>query len=83
MLVLKRHYEYWFAITALHKIGALAIPASHMLTVSDYAYRINSSKADAIVVTTQSEVPKKIKEAVEKCNFNVKHNCRFSERQSN
>ncbi len=75
MLVLKRHYEYWFAVIALHKIGALAIPASHMLTVSDYAYRINTSGADAIVVTTQSEVPEKIKEAVDKCNFDVKLWC--------
>ena len=35
MLVLKRHYEYWFAVLALHKLGITAIPATHMLTVSD------------------------------------------------
>ena len=33
MLILKRHYEYWFAAIALHKIGAVMIPATHMLTV--------------------------------------------------
>ena len=39
MLVLKRHYSYWFAVIALHKLGATAIPATHMLTTSDFVYR--------------------------------------------
>ena len=39
MLILKRHYEYWFAAVALHKIGAVMIPATHMLTVSDFVDR--------------------------------------------
>ena len=43
MLVLKRHYEYWFAAIALHKLGAIMIPATHMLTVSDFVYRIKAS----------------------------------------
>ena len=75
MLVLKRHYEYWFAIIALHKIGALAIPASHMLTVSDFTYRINTAKVDAVVVTPQNEVPEKIKEAVSQSDKNIKLWC--------
>ncbi|MCR4891358.1 MAG: AMP-binding protein [Lachnospiraceae bacterium] len=65
MLILKRHYEYWFAAVALHRIGAIMIPATHMLTVSDLVYRIKSSKAKAIVCTTQDEVPQKIKAALE------------------
>ena len=60
ILILKRHYEYWFAAVALHKLGAVMIPATHMLTVSDFVYRIKSSKANAIVCTTQNEVPEKI-----------------------
>ncbi|HYH04039.1 MAG TPA: AMP-binding protein, partial [Bacillota bacterium] len=32
MLILKRHYEFWFSIVALHKLGAVAIPATHLLT---------------------------------------------------
>ena len=75
MLVLKRHYEYWFAIIALHKIGALAIPASHMLTVSDFSYRINTAKVDAVIVTPQNEVPEKIKEAVSQSDKNIKLWC--------
>jgi acetyl-CoA synthetase len=75
MLVLKRHYEYWFAIIALHKIGALAIPASHMLTVSDFSYRINTAKVDAVIVTPQNEVPEKIKEAVSQYDKKLKLWC--------
>ena len=75
MLVLKRHYEYWFAIIALHKIGALAIPASHMLTVSDFSYRINTAKVDAVIVTPQNEVPEKIKEAVSQSDKKLKLWC--------
>ena len=75
MLVLKRHYEYWFAIIALHKIGALAIPASHMLTVSDFSYRINTARVDAIICTPQNEVPEKIKEATSGNESNIKLFC--------
>ena len=35
MLILKRRYEFWFSIIALHKIGAVAIPATHLLTKKD------------------------------------------------
>lgn len=61
MLVLKRHYEYWFAAVALHKLGAVMIPATHMLTENDFAYRIGMSKAKAIICTVQDEVPKRIR----------------------
>ena len=67
MLILKRHYEYWFAAVALHKIGAVMIPATHMLTVSDLAYRIDASKVKAIVCTTENGVPDKIREALREC----------------
>jgi len=64
MLILKRHYEYWFAVIALHKLGATVIPATHMLTVKDYVYRIRMAKVDAILCTPQNDVPHKISEAV-------------------
>ncbi len=66
MLILKRHYEYWFAVVALHKLGAVAIPATHMLTVSDLAYRLETSKARAVVCTTQNGVPAKVTAALSK-----------------
>ena len=64
MLVLKRHYEYWFAVIALHKLGATVIPATHMLTVSDYVYRIRMSGVSAIVCTSHNAVPEKLLAAV-------------------
>ncbi len=66
MLVLKRHYEYWFAAVALHKLGAVMIPATHMLTVDDFVYRINASEVKAIVCTAQDNVPSTIKQALVK-----------------
>lgn len=72
MLVLKRHYEYWFAAVALHKIGAVMIPATHMLTVSDYVYRIKASKVKAIICTTQNDVPVTIKMALEEAGLDAK-----------
>lgn len=65
MLVLKRHYEYWFAVIALHRLGASAIPATHMLTVSDYVYRLGISHADAVVCTPKGDVTSRLLEAVE------------------
>ena len=75
MLILKRHYEYWFAAVALHKLGAVMIPATHMLTVSDFVYRIQSSKAKAIVCTTQNEVPEKITAALKEADMTVRLWC--------
>ncbi len=75
MLILKRHYEYWFAAVALHKLGAVMIPATHMLTVSDLEYRMKASKVKAIVCTSQNEVPAKVLEALRQSNRSVKLWC--------
>ncbi|MGN0384213.1 MAG: AMP-binding protein [Eubacterium sp.] len=64
MVVLKRHYEYWFATIALHKLGITMIPATHMLTTEDFVYRIREADVDAIMCTPQNNVPKKIKAAL-------------------
>ncbi len=63
MVILKRHYEYWFVTVALHKLGATMIPATHMLTVKDLEYRIRATRADAIICTPQDDVPAKILDA--------------------
>lgn len=75
MLILKRHYEYWFAAIALHKLGAVMIPATHMLTVSDLVYRIRSANVKGIVCTVQNEVPKKITAALKETENQVKLWC--------
>lgn len=41
MVALKRHYEYWFVALALHKLGAVLVPVTHMLTAEDIAYRLD------------------------------------------
>ena len=72
MLVLKKHYEYWFAAIALHKLGAVMIPATHMLTVSDFVYRIKAAGIKAVVSTPQDGVPERIKKALEQTGAEAK-----------
>ncbi len=64
LVILKRHYEYWFCTVALHKLGAVLIPATHMLTSEDYVYRMNMASVAAVVCTSQDGVPEKILGAV-------------------
>ena len=55
MLVLKRHYQFWFAMIALHKIGAIAIPATYQLREHDFIYRFNAAGVSAIVCTSDGD----------------------------
>ena len=72
MVVLKRHYEYWFTAVALHKLGITMIPATHMLTVDDLVYRIKASKVQAVICTPQDEVPEKMLVALQKSEASCK-----------
>jgi acetyl-CoA synthetase len=67
MLILKRRYWYWFAILGLHKIGAVAIPATHLLTKKDIVYRCNSADIKAIVCVGESLVMQHIDDALPEC----------------
>lgn len=71
MLILKRHYEYWFAVLALHKLGAVAIPATHMLTVPDLVYRFREAEIKAVVATPQNGVPERIRQAAKQVSFPI------------
>ena len=75
MLILKRHYEYWFAAVALHKLGAVMIPVTHMLTVPDLVYRLRASRAKAVVCTAQSGVPGKVTEALKQAGMTARRWC--------
>ena len=55
MLVLKRHYEFWPTMVALHKIGAIAIPATYQLREHDFEYRFNAAGVKAIVCTADGD----------------------------
>lgn len=66
MLILKRRYEFWFAVLALHKIGAVAIPATHLLTAKDIIYRNNAADIKMIFSIAEDEVIKHIEDSLEK-----------------
>ncbi|MEF9924156.1 MAG: AMP-binding protein [Muribaculaceae bacterium] len=67
MLILKRRYQFWFAITALHKLGATVIPATHLLTEKDIVYRAESAEIKAIVAVGDDVVLNHIIAAQPKC----------------
>jgi acetyl-CoA synthetase len=64
MLILKRRYEFWFCLLGLHKIGAICIPATHLLTTKDIVYRCNAADIKMIVSVTDDEVIKHVEEAM-------------------
>lgn len=63
MLILKRRYEFWFALLALHKIGAVAVPATHLLTTKDIIYRNNLADIKMILCVNDPEVIQHIDES--------------------
>lgn len=64
MLILKRRYEFWLAMLALHKLGAVAIPATHMLTKHDIVYRNTRAGVKAIVCVGEEYVMSQVKAAL-------------------
>ena len=67
MLVLKRHYQFWFAMLGLHKLGAVAIPAPNQLLEKDFSYRFTAGNIKAILCTADGEVKSAVEAAAEKC----------------
>ena len=67
MLVLKRHYQYWFAMMGLHKLGAVAIPATNQLLEKDFTYRFNAANVKAILCTADGNVSEAVDAAAAKC----------------
>ena len=64
MLILKRRYEFWFSIVALHKLGAVVIPATHLLTKKDIVYRANAADIKMIVCAGEEVITKHIIDAM-------------------
>ena len=67
MLVLKRHYQFWFSILALHKLGAVVIPATNLLVEHDFEYRFNAAGVKAIVATADGDVAHQVDLAAARC----------------
>lgn len=64
MLVLKRHYQFWFAVLGLHKIGAIAVPAVNQLTKKDFLYRFKTAEIQALICTVDGDVISNAEEAI-------------------
>ena len=64
MLILKRHYQWWLSMLALHKLGAVAIPATHMLTRHDIVYRNQRAGVKAIVCANDEYITQQVSAAM-------------------
>ena len=71
MLVLKRHYQFWFAILGLHKLGAIAIPATNQLLAHDFTYRFQAAGVSAIVCTADGDTAHQVDLALEETGLPV------------
>ncbi|MGN0517335.1 MAG: AMP-binding protein [Acutalibacteraceae bacterium] len=67
MLVLKRHYQFWFAMLGLNKLGAIAIPATNQLLEHDFEYRFNAAGIGTIICTADGDTANQADIAAAKC----------------
>ena len=67
LLVLKRHYQYWFTMMALNKLGAIAIPATNQLQPHDFEYRFNAAGVSAVISTGDDNIPERIEAVLPAC----------------
>ena len=63
LLLLKRHYQFWFSIIALHRIGAIAIPATNQLKQHDLEYRIKAAGIRAVICTADGDLHEELEKA--------------------
>ncbi|MDR0442995.1 MAG: AMP-binding protein [Treponema sp.] len=73
MLILKRRWEYWPVLLALHKLGAVAIPATHLLTTKDIVYRCNAADIKGIICVDDPDLIQRIDEAETTVRSSVSH----------
>ena len=67
MLVLKRHFQFWFCMLALEKLGAVAVPATNQLMKKDLVYRFHKAHVKAVVCTTDDYVASEVEKSVADC----------------
>lgn len=72
MLILKRRYEWWWTMLALHKLGAVVVPATHLLRAHDIEYRCNSANIKAIVACGDDDIIRNV-EAARPYSHTLKH----------
>ena len=66
MLVLKRHYQFWFAMIGLNKLGAIGIPATNQLLEHDFEYRFNAAGVNTIICTADGDTANQVDVAAAK-----------------
>ncbi|MDL2270990.1 AMP-binding protein [Methanobrevibacter sp. OttesenSCG-928-I08] len=71
MLTLKNRYEFWFSIIALHKIGAVVIPATHMVKLHDIKFRIENANIKMIVSVEEDQLIPDFNQAEEELGINL------------
>ena len=71
MLVLKRHYQFWFSILGLHKLGAIAIPATNQLLEKDFIYRFQAAGVSAVLCTADGDTAHQIELAEKAGNMEL------------
>ena len=67
LVILRRHYQFWFATLALDKLGAVVVPATFMLKEHDLKYRVNSADIKTIVCTNVGDIAQTVDNAMELC----------------
>lgn len=67
MLILKRRFQFWISMLALHKLGAIAIPATHLLTPKDIIYRCNAAKIKSMICVGEEVVVEHVTRALPEC----------------
>lgn len=67
MVILRRHYQFWFVAAALHKLGAIMVPATFMLKEHDLAYRLNSASVKALICTDVGDIAATVDNVIGEC----------------
>ena len=70
LLVLKRHWQFWLTILAIHKIGAVVIPATSQLVTHDFTYRFKAADVKAVLATADGDVTEYADEAIAELGWN-------------
>ncbi|WP_094229003.1 AMP-binding protein [Methanolobus psychrotolerans] len=73
MLMLKSRYEFWFCLLGLHRIGAIAVPATHMLTKKDIVYRVERALINTVICAPDEGVLKYVDEAYDEIRSILKN----------
>lgn len=67
MLILKRNYQYWYTVLALHRLGIIAIPATNQLTAKDVIYRVNAASVRAVICSAECDIAEHVEQSESQC----------------